>query len=175
MKEEKVSQGTCSSQRGVDAFQLKLKSVGTIFRQPQSCKHSFLRPNRQYHLKTIMNTAHAPVDKTRKALRTLIFRCRIFFSLRRGCRHVSDCSSADQTVSSIQALLSALRRLTMETDLAQFAHAVHWNRGLVICQEACLERLMRCSLILLPGQRNVSRRSRDAIQLWREEAGQCTR
>ena len=42
---------------------------------------------------------------------------------------MSDCTSSDATKSCIQALLSALRRLTMGTDLPQFAHAVHRNRG----------------------------------------------
>ena len=95
----------------------------------------------------VNNTQNYDVVKTRKALRTLILRCRTFFSLRRQCRHVSDCTSSDATKSCIQLLLSELRRLTMGADLPQFAQAGHRNRGLVICQEACMERLFRCSLI----------------------------
>ena len=53
----------------------------------------------------------------------------------RCCLHLQclpvprDCTSADQTVRSIQALLSALRRLTMGTDLPKIAQVGHWNRG----------------------------------------------
>ena len=83
----------------------------TTFRQSQSCKHVFfLRANRQYHLNTITNNTHTHLDGRVLVLMTthritrhrptfcfVILRCRIFFSLRRRCRHVSDCTSADQT------------------------------------------------------------------------------
>ena len=47
---------------------------------------------------------NALVDKARKALCTLILRCRLFFSLRRRGRHVSNRASANETISSIKAL-----------------------------------------------------------------------
>ena len=99
MKEEEVSQGTSSSRRRVGAFQLKLKSVGSIFRQPQSCQHVFfLRANRQHHLNPSCPLNNAPRSKSRPAFSTLIFRCRLFFCVRRRCRHGSNRTSADGTI-----------------------------------------------------------------------------
>ena len=58
---------------------------------------------------------HAPVDKTRKALCTLTFPCRIFLSLQR--RRVSDRASADGPRRVLQLLLLVLRQRTLGTDL----------------------------------------------------------
>ena len=104
MKEEALSQGTCSSQRGVDRFHFSLNSIGSIFRQTQSCKHVFLRANRQYHLNTITNNTHHAGhvqvhNMSRPAFGSLILCCRHVFSLRLRCRHVSNLIFADGAIS----------------------------------------------------------------------------
>ena len=57
---------------------------------------------------------NAPRAKSRRpAFWILILSCRFSLSLRRRFRHVSNRASANETISFIQALLSAPRRLTM--------------------------------------------------------------
>ena len=98
MKEEEVSQGTWSSKRGVEAFQIKLNTFGSIFRNHRVVNTFFLRANRQHHLNTSCPLDNGPRTKSRPAFCTLILRCRLFFCVRRRCRHGSNRTSADGTI-----------------------------------------------------------------------------
>ena len=98
MNEEEASQGTSSSKRRVDAFHFQPNTSGSIFRQRQSCQQVFLRANRQHHLNPSCPLNNAPRTKSRPAFSTLIFRCRLFFCVRRRCRHGSNRTSTDGTI-----------------------------------------------------------------------------
>ena len=65
---------------------------------PRVVNTFFLRANRQHHLNTSCPRNNAPRTKSRPAFSTLIFRCRLFFCLRRRCRHVLNRTSADGTI-----------------------------------------------------------------------------
>ena len=57
----------------------------------------FLLSNRQHHLNTSCPRNNAPRTKSRPACSTLILRCRLFFCVRRRCRHGSNRTSVDGT------------------------------------------------------------------------------
>ena len=58
----------------------------------------FLLSNRQHHLNTCCPLNNAPRTKSRPAFSTFIFRCRLFFCVRRRCRHGSNRTSVDETI-----------------------------------------------------------------------------
>ena len=111
--------------REVGTFRLKLKSVGSILGTPkvenvyfasQQAASSEHHHERYTHIPCWTCSGpldNALVDKARKALCTLILRCRLFFSLRRRCRHVSNRASANETNMFYQSFVSALLRRTM--------------------------------------------------------------
>ena len=57
----------------------------------------FLLSNRQHHLNTSCPLNNAPLTKSRPAFSTLIFRCRLFFCVRRRRRHGPNRTSVDGT------------------------------------------------------------------------------
>ena len=73
-----------------------LKTASSEHHHEQQTRASWWTCSRSYD--------NALVQKARKELCTLIFRCRLFFSLRREWRHVSNRASANKTISFILAL-----------------------------------------------------------------------
>ena len=177
MNEEELSEGTCSSQRGVDTSQLKPKSVGTTLRQTQSCKHVFLlRANRQYHLNTITTNTHTHLDGRVHVLKTDAPRNKAPPTFCFASPSLSDLLLFETPVSPRVGLYlcrsngkfypSVVVCAATTDDGKQifhsFSHAGTPKQGPCnFAKRRCMERLLRCSLIWLPGQRNVSRRSRE--------------